>query len=139
MREFILKYKPFIYLTILIPFSILGIYLLYNNSPLQSSIYPSCPVYSLAKLHCPGCGTARALHDLVHFRLLEAIDHNPMTIFFTPIIIYSIGAYFVREFFGKRLPEPFKRARSVRILLVVIIVFTILRNIPYSPFTILAP
>lgn len=133
------KYKPYIYLALLIPFSLVGLYILYNNAPMESSIYPSCPSFVLTGLHCPGCGTARALHSMVHFDFIKAIDFNPLTVFFTPIIAYSILSYFVKEFTGKKLLKPFNSARSMLIVLVVVILFTVLRNIPLYPFTILAP
>lgn len=39
-------------------------------------IYPRCPVKMLTGLDCPGCGSTRALHALLHGRILEAWRFN---------------------------------------------------------------
>ncbi len=39
-------------------------------------LYPRCPVKMLTGLDCPGCGSTRALHALLHGRLLEAWQFN---------------------------------------------------------------
>ena len=46
--------------------------LLCLRSPHQPGHYPPCPVAALTGLHCPGCGTLRGLHALLHGDLLQA-------------------------------------------------------------------
>ena len=46
--------------------------------PLEGpAIYPRWPVKWLTGWDCPGCGSARALHALLHGRLAEAWAFNP--------------------------------------------------------------
>lgn len=39
--------------------------------------YPRCPVKWLTGLDCPGCGSARALHSLLHGEFRQAWAYNP--------------------------------------------------------------
>lgn len=41
------------------------------------AFYPQCPVKWLTGLDCPGCGSARALHALLHGELGAAFRFNP--------------------------------------------------------------
>ena len=34
--------------------------------PLKSSFFPSCPFKSVTGLDCPGCGSQRAIYELLH-------------------------------------------------------------------------
>jgi hypothetical protein len=50
----------------------------YRFSPSAYSFYPTCPSALWLHLECPGCGSTRALHALLHLRLAEAVAFNPM-------------------------------------------------------------
>lgn len=41
------------------------------------AVYPRCPVKWLTGLDCPGCGSARALHSLLHGEFAKALAYNP--------------------------------------------------------------
>ncbi len=41
---------------------------------------PGCPVKTLTGLNCPGCGSTRALHQLIHLHPLNAWNYNPALI-----------------------------------------------------------
>ena len=40
--------------------------ILYFLSPYDSGVYAPCPFNALTDLYCPGCGTLRGLHELLH-------------------------------------------------------------------------
>lgn len=48
--------------------------------------YPRCWIKLLTGYDCPGCGSTRALHALVHGRIAEAWDYNPALFFVVPLI-----------------------------------------------------
>jgi len=51
---------------------------------------PSCPIYQTTGYKCLGCGLTHAAMDLIHLRLGEAWQHNPLIFLFVPIIfIYA--------------------------------------------------
>lgn len=108
--------------------------ILYIYQPGKSRIYPPCPFYALTGLFCPGCGSLRALHQLLHGHLLAAIDFNPLAMSMLPVVAYE--AWY--ELATPRTNFQ-RRAAWVKTLLAVIILFWILRNLPFYPFNILAP
>lgn len=48
--------------------------------PNQPGRYPTCPFLAMTGRYCPGCGALRAVHALVHGRLLHAVDLNAMVV-----------------------------------------------------------
>ena len=45
---------------------------------------PSCPLYAVSGLYCPGCGTLRCLHALTHGDLGAALGFNVLTVLAPP-------------------------------------------------------
>ena len=37
-----------------------------------------CPFYAVTGLLCPGCGSLRAMHDLLNLRVSDAFRHNSL-------------------------------------------------------------
>lgn len=60
--------------------------LLYSYNPVTSGFFPPCPFYRLTNLYCPGCGSTRALHNLLHGDLRTAFDMNPLLVLSIPFI-----------------------------------------------------
>ena len=112
---------------------------LYLFSPYDSGLYPTCPFKALTNLHCPGCGTLRGLHELFHGQLGTAFGLNPLMVLSLPFIAYSIIKYIAAGILGRTERKIFIPSALIWSLLVVIILFWIMRNLPYYPFTLLAP
>ena len=113
--------------------------LVYARNPEEQGIYPPCLFYALTGLHCPGCGTLRGLHQLMHGNLLGAFGYNPYTMLALPIIGYAFLSALLLTTWGKRLPTVFIPPALIWGLLVAVIAFWALRNVPAYPFSILAP
>ena len=113
--------------------------LLLVRNPEDSGLFPPCPFLALTGYHCPGCGTLRALHQLLNGQLLAAIDFNPLTVFFLPFLAYAFCTAIIGEIRGSKLPTVFIPAGWIWTLLVAVIAFGVLRNLPVFPFSILAP
>ena len=64
-----------------------GLVYLYLFDPNQPGHYPACPTQTLFGVDCPGCGTARALHALVHGDVARAIDHNILLVVTLPVLV----------------------------------------------------
>ena len=112
---------------------------LYLHSPYDSGIYAACPFKALTNFHCPGCGTLRGLHELFHGHLASAFGLNPLMVLVLPFIAYSILKYIAAGILGRKEHKVFIHSALIWSLLVVIISFWVLRNLPYYPFTLLAP
>jgi len=113
--------------------------LLAFRNPEDPGLFPPCPFLALTGYHCPGCGTLRALHQLLNGHLLAAVDYNPLTVFFLPFVVYAFLAAMVRGIWGPKLPTVFIPAGWIWTLLIAVIAFGVLRNLPVSPFSLLAP
>ena len=102
----------------------------YLFNPLAAGFYPRCMFHALTGWHCPGCGSARALHALVHGQFAEAFARNPLLFLLLPILV-----------FGVIKPARLSAIKPgwLWLLLGVISVFALARNIPVHPFTWLAP
>ncbi|HEY3175228.1 MAG TPA: DUF2752 domain-containing protein [Candidatus Polarisedimenticolia bacterium] len=59
---------------------------LYALDPATSPLFPPCPFRLITGLACPGCGTLRALHHLMHGRLAEAVRLNALTVALIPLL-----------------------------------------------------
>lgn len=116
-----------------------GLVLLELFDPATSGIFPPCPLRYLTGWYCPGCGSLRAIHQLLHGNLRAAWALNPLTVVLLPFLTYGLASYALIELRGRGLPQPFLRAGWIRALCAVIILFGIARNLPMHPFDLLAP
>jgi hypothetical protein len=114
-----------------------GLAYLYAFDPNQPGHYPACPTRTLFHVDCPGCGTARALHALLHGDLAGAADHNVLLVVTLPFVIAALGYWawgrFVRPLPVRRLPGGLAWG-----FLALAVVFAVLRNLPWEPLAYLA-
>ena len=102
------------------------------NSPL-----PGCPFYALTGLFCPGCGSTRCLHALVHLDLAQAMAMNPLLVTaLLPLAVLVLHGAGLLPTFLQPLARLFTRPLPWLVLLVG---YAIARNLPWFPFTVLAP
>jgi Protein of unknown function (DUF2752) len=55
-----------------------GAAVLFFFNPSESSFYPVCLFHSMTGLQCPGCGSLRAMHQLLHGHLAPAFRLNAL-------------------------------------------------------------
>ena len=116
-----------------------GIAVLYAYDPSTSGLYPQCPFHFLTGLHCPGCGTLRALHQASTGDIVAAFGLNPLMMSSVPFVGYALLSGIRRDLTGRSLPTVFIPSFWIWLLLGVVISFWVLRNIPVYPFSVLAP
>lgn len=126
--------------TLLLGVVFFGILLLYFfNNPSNSSHFPQCPFLTATGYYCTGCGSQRALHDLLHLDIAGVARHN---LLFIPAVLL-IAYHWIRSCNPIRnkatLPDIIYHPKTPIILFAIITMFTILRNISIYPFTLLAP
>ena len=112
---------------------------LFVYPPLEVGFYPRCPLFLLTGIYCPGCGALRAAHALLHGHVLEALDFNVFFVLFLPFLAYAAASRISAATRGRALPTVFLPSRAIWALFCVIVAFTVLRNLPYAPFSVLAP
>ncbi|MDR2910886.1 MAG: DUF2752 domain-containing protein [Bacteroidales bacterium] len=107
--------------------------------PSEYVIFPRCPFNILTGYYCPGCGSQRAIHSLLHLNFTGVAGNNFLLIPAVALIIYSYTYSFINRFFGLKLPNIFYMKNMPWVIFFVIGIFGILRNLPYYPFLLLAP
>jgi hypothetical protein len=101
--------------------------------PNKSSAYPQCPWKLATGLDCPMCGATRAVHSLLRGNVVGAMDHNLMFVLLVPVVLYAFVAWTATRM-GHPLPPVPITSRWVWVpLTIVMIAFTVVRNIPGTP------
>ena len=98
---------------------------------------PECLFHKFTGFYCPGCGVQRSFHSLLNGHFLKAIDFNLLFILFLPMIIYFMLWFVLGKQHSKHsfIYDP----RFSWAVLIIFISFWILRNLPFAPFSWLAP
>lgn len=102
---------------------------------------PGCGFRGLTGLYCPGCGNTRASHALLHGDLLEATRQNVFFVLALPFLLFWAARSWIEWIFPnflKPLPFRWKREYSLGIV-AALVAFWVLRNLPFLPFSWLAP
>jgi hypothetical protein len=96
---------------------------------------PSCLLKYLTGFVCPGCGGTRAAWFLLHGDVPAAARHHLLFVFAVPFLIYLYVAWAGRRLFRWRLPEFSISPAAMITFMAVWGVWSILRNLPWAPFT----
>ena len=89
---------------------------------------PSCLFHTLTGYDCPGCGSQRAIHALLHGRFASAWHFNPFIFFAAPAAAF----YIVLDAGRTAWPRLHARATHPAILatiLIALLLWWLLRNI----------
>lgn len=113
---------------------IAGALYLFLFEPGRSGFFPGCPFRLLTGFTCPGCGTTRALHQILHGHFDTAFTLNPLLLLAIPFLLFALIRYSVIVMRGgvprpNSLPAPYIYA-----IFFIILSFWIFRNTPFYPF-----
>lgn len=111
----------------------------YIADPATLSIFPRCLFHTATGLYCPGCGSQRAIHSLLHLNLAETLRHNLLFIPAFLLIAYDAVHPVIQKKLRLSLPDLLRNKYTPWVILVVVLLFWITRNLPYYPFSVLAP
>lgn len=100
-----------------------------------AATHPTCIVRILTGFDCPGCGGTRSAWYLMHGDLVEAARHHAPFVFVVPFLMYMYVAWALKVTFGWRVPQLTLSTRSIMFFMAVWAVFSVLRNLPWAPFT----
>ena len=132
--------KMRIFIGVLVPVSAAALVLLLAIALSLLEKGPPCMFYTVTGLHCPGCGTGRAAMAMLEGDLGLAFRNQPLMMLLLPFVIYYLLKIYIAYVFGRDVLPFFKIGSKFAIwLLAVILLYWVLRNIPISPFTYLAP
>ena len=98
--------------------------------PSNAVFFPKCPFRYLTGFQCPGCGSQRAVHALLHADLAGAFAFNPLLVIAIPYLV--LGYLFEAPIIYRRYPVWRKRLFgpiAIWIWFVLVILYSIARNI----------
>jgi hypothetical protein len=115
-----------------------GAIVLFLFNPSQHAFYPFCIFYRTTGLLCPGCGSLRALHQLLHGNLAAALHLNALLVLCLPPAGWFAGDLVIRKL---RNQAATLTVRTIWLWwgLAVLVAFGILRNLPCARLAGLAP
>ncbi|MBO4446691.1 MAG: DUF2752 domain-containing protein [Bacteroidales bacterium] len=89
--------------------------------------FPRCPFFVLTGLKCPGCGTQRALHCLLHLNIADAFRYNALMVLSIPVLAVLLAA----ELFKDKFPRLHRACHSQALawgILAAICLWSVARN-----------
>ena len=129
-----------LFLLFRIPLTIIGggVALFFLN-PSEHSFFPKCALYMATGFSCPGCGSTRALYQLTHGDVLEAMRLNPGLMALITLGITDYVRFVVSVIRGNPFQTLFGRLKLLGALMGVMLVYGVIRNLPWPMFESLAP
>jgi len=117
---------------------ILGV-LYFKYDPINNFLFPKCPLYATTGVYCPGCGSQRATHSLLHFDIVGIFKSNLLFLPAMLVVGYHYSLTVINKYLGKNYISILDKSKAPIVILIIVVLFFILRNIPVVPFTYLAP
>ncbi len=114
-------------------------FIYFTINPNEVDFMLKCPLYKTTGVYCPGCGSQRAIHHLLHFNFIRAANNNILLLVGLVSATYHYSIQFLNTYFNKNIKSIFDNTKNLLIVLFITILFWILRNIHQYPFTLLAP
>ena len=108
-------------------------------NPTTQGFFPVCPLFKLTGWACPGCGLTRGFHALFHGDVLTALGFNAMLPVYAVFFGYLLLAMLLIALRGRGISLNFLHPKIIWGFLIVSLVFAVVRNLPFYPFTLLYP
>ncbi len=129
------------HLTIIIGIPVIalgGAVALFFLDPSKQTFFPKCAFHMATGYSCPGCGSSRALYQLTHANVLEALRLNPGILCLLGMGVTDFGRYIRSATLAKPFRTLFANVWLVIGLVVGMLIYAVVRNLPWAPFTSLA-
>jgi hypothetical protein len=109
------------------------------RNPLETTVFPPCPLHASTGLWCPGCGATRASYLLLHGDIAGALHFNALWVLLAPLALYQAVAV-AGEAFGVRWLKRIPLSQTVIVALVASLLgFAVVRNLPIETLEVLNP
>ena len=114
-------------------FMLVGILLIssvfYFFAPSEDSFYPSCAFKNISGLSCPGCGSQRAFHELLHFNFKAAFTFNPLFVLGIPYGLAVLISSKIESANAREVLKILTGKRAFFLISTVIIAYFVWRNL----------
>ena len=95
------------------------------------AFYPRCLFHQMTGMFCPGCGSLRAAHQLLHGRLVSALHFNALLVLSLPLGVWMAARQGLARL-GGRPPTDLFQTVMLWTGLVVVVLFGLLRNFSFA-------
>jgi hypothetical protein len=102
---------------------------LFRFDPSRCPFYPTCQFHRLTGLQCPGCGSLRAMHQLLHGRVAAAFHFNALLVVCLPALAWWAARMMVGLWKGWPLADGIRPA-WLWCALAATLAFGVFRNLP---------
>ena len=103
-------------------------FIYYAIDPAVSTVFPRCTFLSLTGYKCPGCGSQRAIHALMHGDIVGAFKYNALLLVAIPWIALCLFAE-VRRTRNPRMYSRINAPLLMWLFLALVVLWWLLRNI----------
>ena len=107
---------------------------LFVLEPGKSTLLPVCPFRLLTGFTCPGCGSTRGMHQLLHGNFAAAFEFNPLLLLALPFLVFALLRYSYRVLSGQPIKHNSLAPKYIYTIFGVVLFFWIFRNTPLYPF-----
>lgn len=104
---------------------------LHLRDPHDQGSWGACPWLALTGTYCPGCGGLRAVNDLTHLRLADAVSSNLLFVALIPALAAGWSRSVAQRWRGALRPwTPHRVSLLATVFVGAAALFTLLRNVP---------
>ena len=96
---------------------------------------PVCLTKSLLGIDCPGCGGLRMAYSLLHGDIGAALRYNALGVVAVALLLWAYGAWVYGRLVGRELISWQHHRWAAAVALVLVVVWFVVRNLPFPPFT----
>jgi hypothetical protein len=95
---------------------------------------PVCPTKLLFGIDCPGCGSLRMLYSVMHGNLLAAVKFNGLALAALVVLAWTYAAWVYGLVAGRRVWSWQRNSWAAPVTLVLVVAWSVVRNLPFGPF-----
>lgn len=100
-----------------------------------NGVLPPCPIKALLGIDCPGCGSMRMLYSLMHGNVWAAVRFNALGVVAVVLLVWAYLAWTYGRVVGRRITSWQHSRWAALVALVLWVVWLVVRNLPFAPFT----
>lgn len=108
-------------------------------NPKDFPVQIPCLFYEVTGLYCPGCGGNRGAFLILHGDILTGLKNNLLLLIFIPGFVLASLNEFLLIVTGKQFRYPEFKSKVLYGLVVAVLLYWILRNLPFEGFSVLKP
>lgn len=98
-------------------------------------ILPTCPTKALLGIDCPGCGTLRTIYSLLHGDVMSALRFNALAVVALAFLLVAFAVWTYGRIIDRTIGSWQHHRWAATVTLGIVVVWFVLRLLPFEPFT----